>query len=169
MMGGRGWCGTAVGPAILPIFFMGARGTKPEDNLSSKIGELTPLAVKAPAMKGGKMAQDEYVRLAKELAKLGHLSDINRQSLVNYCEAFAQIGEAWQEVQDEGTTLVSGESGNKYMNPALSAISLLRGIMETEAKNLGMTPMSLQSIKNVKPPKNGKKEGGPSDFLTGGG
>ncbi len=165
-MGGKGnfFCGVGV-----EYRGVGVRGTKPADNLSSKTGELTPLALKPPVMKGGKEAEDEYKRLAKELAKLGHLSDLNRQSLVNYCEAFALAIEALAEANDEGVTLVSGESGNKYMNPALSAYSMFLGIMEREAKALGMTPLSMQSIKNVKSPKNGKTEGGPSGFLTGGG
>jgi hypothetical protein len=63
---------------------MGARGTKPKENLSAMAGLLSPLAVEPPDMLGGMDAEFEYVRIATELAKLGHLTDLNRQCLVNY-------------------------------------------------------------------------------------
>lgn len=146
---------------------VGARGSKPKENLSSKVGELSPLQAKAPEMKGGDVARKEYERLAKELGKLGHLTNVNRQCLVNYCEAYALADMALQEVNDEGVTLESGETGNKYMHPALSAWSMARGTMEKEAKNLGMTPLSLQSLKNVKAPKKDEAPQGsrPSHYL----
>ncbi len=147
---------------------MGARGTKPKENAAANAGSLRPLALEPPEwMKGGGDARDEYRRIAAELVKLGHLSDLNRQSLVNYCEAWVIAGTALEKVKEEGVTLESLNNGNQYMHPALSAWSMARGVMETEAKNLGMTPLSLQSIKAVKPAKTEKKEG-LSQFLTGG-
>ncbi len=148
---------------------MGARGPKPKENLSALAGKLTPLSTKAPELKGGEDAEKEYTRLAKELAKLGHLTDLNRQCLVNYCEAWELAQMALKEVNDDGITLENAESGNKYMHPAMTVWSMARATMEKEAKNLGMTPASLQSIKNVKPPASEKPKGGPSDFLTGSG
>lgn len=124
-------------------------------------------------MKGGATAAQEWRRCVTQLAKLGHVSSLNRQSLVNYCEAFALAALALEQIHDEGITLTSGESGNQYLHPALSAWSMARATMEKEAKNLGMTPLSLQSIKSAKPakgkPTDGKKTPKPSDFLTGGG
>ena len=127
------------------------------------------MAVEAPDLKGGMEAEAEYERLARELVKLGHLTDLNRQCLVNYCEAWELAQSALKEVNDDGITLENAESGNKYMHPAMTVWSMARATMEKEAKNLGMTPASLQSIKNVKAPKVEKKEDGPSNFLTGGG
>jgi P27 family predicted phage terminase small subunit len=148
---------------------MGARGTKPKENLSAQAGKLLPLSVKAPAeIKGGSAAKREYERIAKELVKLGHLTSLNRQLLVDYVEARELADMALGELTDLGVTLVSAESGNRYLNPAMTALSMANAAMERAAKALGMTPLSLQSIKNVKPPKSEKKEGGPSNFLTGG-
>ncbi|MEK7952770.1 phage terminase small subunit P27 family [Luteolibacter soli] len=145
---------------------MGARGTKPKENLSVLSGTLAPLSLKAPVgIKGGDEAKREYERLANELVKLGHLTDLNRQLLVDYVEGWAIAADALKEVNDEGVTL-TGEKGSKYLHPAMTAWSMARSAMETAAKALGMTPLALQSIKNVKPPKSEKKEDGPSNFLT---
>lgn len=148
---------------------MGARGTKPKENMSALAGLLTPLGTEPPDLKGGIDAELEYERIAKELVKLGHLTDLNRQCLVNYCEAWELAQTALKEVNDDGITLENAESGNKYMHPAMTVWSMARATMEKEAKNLGMTPASLQSIKNVKPPASEKKSDGPGRFLTGGG
>lgn len=145
---------------------MGARGPKPKDNAASKIAELTPLDIKPPHLEGGKAAEAEYRRIATELVKLGHLTDVNRQCLVNYCEAWALAAEALAEINADGITLENAENGNKYLHPACGAWSMARGIMEKEAKNLGMTPASLQSIKGVNTPKKDGPKDGPSKFLT---
>lgn len=148
---------------------MGARGTKPKDNLSALAGNLEPLGVKAPGeIKGGADAKKEYERIAKELAKLGHLTALNRQLLVDYVEARELADMALDELHSLGVTLENAETGNRYLNPAMTALSMANAAMERAAKALGMTPLSLQSIKNVKPPAHAKKEGGPSNFLTGG-
>ncbi|MDB6077005.1 MAG: Phage terminase small subunit family [Akkermansiaceae bacterium] len=146
---------------------MGVRGTKPKENVAStKAALLSPLAVRPPPLVGGAPAEKEYIRLATELRKLGHLTAVNRQCLVNYCEAWSIAQDALEQLRDDGITLESGESGNKYMHPALNAWSMARKTMETEAKNLGMTPASLQSIKAVKPAKSDVPKDGPSSFLT---
>ncbi|WP_264516378.1 phage terminase small subunit P27 family [Luteolibacter rhizosphaerae] len=130
-------------------------------------GLLAPLCTEPPDLKGGIDAELEYERIAKELAKLGHLTDLNRQCLINYCEAWELAQVALKELADDGVTLVNAESGNRYMHPAMTVWSMARATMEKEAKNLGMTPASLQSIKNVKIPSSAKKqEDGPSAFLT---
>ncbi|MCW1922708.1 phage terminase small subunit P27 family [Luteolibacter arcticus] len=148
---------------------MGARGTKPKENLSAMAGMLAPLSAKAPeGIRGGTEAEDEYERLAKELIKLGHLSAIHRQILVDYVEAWEIARTALDEIKSDGPTLENAETGNKYLNPSMTVWSMARSAMETAAKALGMTPLALQSIKNVKPQKPEKKENGPSNFLTGG-
>ncbi|QJE95198.1 phage terminase small subunit P27 family [Luteolibacter luteus] len=149
---------------------MGARGTKPKENLASMAGALSPLVQKAPdGIRGGNGAKKEYERLARELAKLGHLTDLNRQILVEYVEARELADMALDELHDLGVTLENSESGNRYMNPAMTVLSMANASMERAAKALGMTPLALQSIKNVKTPAREKKEDGPSGFLTGGG
>lgn len=146
---------------------MGARGTKPKDNLSALAGGLAGLSVKAPAeIKGGAEAKREYERIAKELVKLGHLTTLNRQLLVDYVEARELASMALDELIDLGPTLENAETGNRYANPASTVWSMANAAMERAAKALGMTPLSLQSIKNVKPPSNAKKGDGPSNFLT---
>ena len=107
-------------------------------------------------------------QIQKELAKLGHLTDLNRQLIVDYVEARELADMALDELHDLGVTLENPENGNRYMNPAMTVLSMANSSMERAAKALGMTPLALQSIKNVKPPKSEKKEGGPSGFLTGG-
>lgn len=149
---------------------MGARGTKPKENLATMAGVLPPLSLKAPeGIRGGNGAKKEYERLAKELHKLGHLTDLNRQILVEYVEARELADMALDELHDLGVTLENAESGNRYMNPAMTVLSMANASMERTAKALGMTPLALQSIKNVKTPAREKKGDGPSDFLTGGG
>lgn len=149
---------------------MGARGTKPKDNVAVHAGTLPALSLKAPAsIKGGKGAVKEYERIARQLSKLGHLTDLNRQLLVDYVEARELADMALDELHSLGVTLENAETGNRYLNPAMTALSMANAAMERAAKALGMTPLSLQSIKNVKPPKSEKKEDGPSGFLTGGG
>lgn len=128
------------------------------------------MSVKPPAgIRGGNGAKKEYERIAKELAKLGHLTDLNRQLIVDYVEARELADMALDELHDLGVTLENPENGNRYMNPAMTVLSMANSSMERAAKALGMTPLALQSIKNVKTPKSEKKEGGPSGFLTGGG
>lgn len=126
---------------------------------------VSPLSLKPPTLKGGKDAEAEYVRIARELSKIGHINALQRQNLINYCEAYALAQEALDELRIDGVTLESEKTGGKYQHPALAAFSAMRNIMESEAKTLGMTPLSLQSIKSVKPKKNAKTEGGPSEFL----
>jgi P27 family predicted phage terminase small subunit len=148
---------------------MGARGTKPKENMGARASVVSPLGVKAPAeIKGGSEAKREFERLAKELAKLGHLTDLNRHLLVDFVEAWVLRGMALDELHDLGVTLENAESGNRYMNPAMTVLSMANSAMERAGKALGMTPLALQSIKNVKPAKHEKKEDGPSNFLTGG-
>lgn len=149
---------------------MGARGTKPKENLAGLAGLLSPLSLQAPeGIRGGSGAKTEFERIAKELAKLGHLTDLNRQLIVDYVEARELADMALDELHDLGVTLENAESGNRYMNPAMTVLSMASAAMERAAKSLGMTPLALQSIKNVKPPRSEKKEDGPSGFLTGGG
>lgn len=146
---------------------MGARGSKPKENASADLDKVAPLATSPPLMRGGRPAKDEFRRLAKELVKLGHLSALQRECLVQYCEAFCIARDALDKITDEGVTLENAENGNQYMHPALSAYSLALGVMERQAKSLGMTPLSLQSIKSVRTTKNAPKKEGPSAFLTG--
>jgi hypothetical protein len=39
---------------------MGARGTKPKENMSALAGLLTPLSIDPPMLKGGMEAEKEY-------------------------------------------------------------------------------------------------------------
>lgn len=147
---------------------MAAKAKNPPRSVVPAV-EMTPLAIEPPPLKGGAEAEVEYRRIARELLKLGHLSAINRQSLVNYVEAWAIAGDALQLVNDEGPVLENITTGGKYQHPALNAWSMARKAMDEEAKALGMTPASLQAIRAAKPPANGsKKESGPrpSKFLT---
>jgi P27 family predicted phage terminase small subunit len=146
---------------------MGARGTKPKDNLGADISKVAPLATTPPLLRGGAEAKAEFRRLATQLTKLGHLSSLQRECLVQYCEAYVLCRQALDKIHEDGVTLENAETGNQYMHPALSAYSLALGVMEKQAKNLGMTPLSLQSIKSVKTTKNAPQTHGPSNFLTG--
>jgi len=159
----------AVGGASGRFSGMGARGTKPKDNAAGDVsGVLSALSATPPELRGGAVAEEEWKRIVAELRKLGFITSINRQSLVNYCEAFALAQLALDELHIEGITL-HGETGNKYMHPAMAVWSNARATMEKEAKNLGMTPLALQSIRSQKPTKGkpaANAEPKPSDFLT---
>lgn len=143
---------------------MGARGTKPKQNAAAGAGRVSAFSANPPRLKGGKEAEAEYRRVAKELVKLGHLTCLQRQTLVDYCEAWQIARNCLDEVTSEGVTL-QGETGNKYIHPALNAWSMAVNKMDAAGKALGMTPLSLQSIKAVKTKPDAKKKVGPSEFL----
>lgn len=125
----------------------------------------TPLSLEVPAMEGGADAENEYRRLVSELAKIGHLTELSRQSLVNYCEAYAIARDALHQIRTDGCVIENDEKGTKYMHPAYGVWSSAQKIMDGEAKNLGMTPRSLEEI--AKPPRKENPENdGPSAFLA---
>lgn len=127
--------------------------------------ELAPLPESPPDFLSDE-AKEEYSRLAPELAKLGHVSSLNLQSLVNYCEAFSLVKEAREKLGEYGFSMSGEKGGGRYINPDFAVWTGARSVMEKEAKNLGMTPASLQAIKSARQPQR-RNADGPSAFLPG--
>lgn len=128
-------------------------------------GELREMSPNPPEMHGGDVAAAEYRRVYPDLKAIGHASGIFLQSLVSYCEAFALAQIALAEIHDIGITIQS-EGGGRYANPAHTTWAMAKSTMEKEAKNLGMTPASLKSIRAAKKKPNGDKTKSPSQFLS---
>ncbi len=68
----------------------------PKDKASKESGsqpseELAPISDELPELKGGIYAREEYQRILPELKKLGHVTELGRQSLINYVEAFYEV------------------------------------------------------------------------------
>ena len=126
----------------------------------------SPLSSRVPDLRGGPDAKKEYSRLVKELVSLGHLTELSRQCLVNYCEAYALACDALDEMRDDGAILESLEKGTKYMHPAYGVWSNARKVMDDEAKNLGMTPKALAELAPA--PVKENFTDGPSSFFSRG-
>ena len=128
----------------------------------------SPLSTEIPELEGGVNAELEYERLVGELTKIGHLTELSRQNLVNYCEAFAIAKDALHQLRTDGVVIENDEKGTKYMHPAYGVWSSATKVMDLESRNLGMTPKSLEEIKNPPKSPNAKKKPGPSAFLSRG-
>ena len=124
----------------------------------------SPLSAKVPDLNGGRDAEEEYKRLIKELRKVGHLTELSRQNLVNYCEAYAIAKDALHQIHSDGCVIENMEKGTMYMHPAYGVWSSAQKVMDGEAKNLGMTPKSLEEM--ATPPKEEGKKDGPSAFFS---
>lgn len=125
----------------------------------------SPLSLEVPPLEGGVDAVEEYRRLVGELSKIGHLTELSRQSLVNYCEAYAIARDALHQIKTDGCVIENDEKGTKYMHPAYGVWSSAQKIMDGEAKNLGMTPKSLEEMATP-PKKENPENNGPSAFFS---
>ena len=128
----------------------------------------SPLSTEIPERGREIDAELEYQRLVAELVKIGHLTELSRQNLINYCEAYAIAKDALHQMKLDGPVIENDEKGTKYMHPAFGVWSASTKVMDLESRNLGMTPKSLEEIKNPPKSPNAKKKPGPSAFLSRG-
>lgn len=161
----RGGWGVEGGEGVKRHFFCG-KSFRHLGRVTTPAEKPSPLSTEIPELEGGIDAETEYRRLVVELVKLGHLTTLSRQNLVNYCEAYAIARDALHQMRTDGAVIENDEKGTKYMHPAFGVWSASTKVMDLEARNLGMTPKSLEEIKNPPKSPNAKKKPGPSAFFS---
>lgn len=86
-------------------------------------------------------ARKEWRRVAKELAALGLLSELDRTALAMYCQALAEYLEAKAIVGDEGITTLT-DKGNVIQHPAVGVRNNAWQRVLKAAAEFGMSPSS---------------------------
>lgn len=103
----------------------------------------------------------EWGRVTEHLFKLGLLTDIDRATLVGYCESWSQYKEAKEKLQKTGL-IIKTTNGNIIQNPLVGIANKSLEMMNKLAAEFGMTPSSRSRI-NVTAPGGDKKDAW-SDF-----
>jgi len=103
-----------------------------------------PLAPECP-QELGPVAQQEWHRMAAELAKLRILTALDRAALAAYCNAYALWAEATEAIQKHGT-MVKSPSGYPIQSPYVSIGNRQAEIMMRIASEFGFTPASRSRI-----------------------
>lgn len=88
----------------------------------------------------------EWNRITVELQTLRLVSNIDRASLVAYCQAWADYVKACDQIEDEGEVLI-GEKGGAYQNPWVSLKNSAMDRMVRVSAEFGMTPSSRTRLK----------------------
>lgn len=97
-------------------------------------------------------AKKEWRRMAKRLAKLGLLTEIDGAALAAYCTAYGRWVEAERNVQKYGTVMLSPDKGWPVQSPYLSIANKAMEQMHKFLTEFGMTPSSRSRIQ-VEPPQ----------------
>lgn len=92
------------------------------------------------------VALDEWTRITLELQTLRLVSNIDRASLVAYCQAWADYVKACDTVEEEGEVITS-EKGGLYQNPWVSIKNSAMDRMVRISSEFGMTPSSRSRLK----------------------
>jgi len=99
-----------------------------------------------------KYAKSEWRYITVELERCGLLTKIDRQALVNYCEAVADFRTATEHLQREEVKLVyQTANGNYNRNPWMIQKEKSGDRMHKYLCEFGMTPSSRTRIKVEKP------------------
>lgn len=90
--------------------------------------------------------------MARRLAKLGLLTEIDGAALAAYCTAYGRWVEAERNVQKYGTVMLSPDKGWPVQSPYLSIANKAMEQMHKFLTEFGMTPSSRSRIQ-VEPPQ----------------
>lgn len=136
---------------------MAQRGRKPKPTLikqlegnpgKRKLNEFEPKpekrAPKCPAWLD-KEAKKEWRRTAKQLEKLGVLTEVDMAAFAGYCEAYARWKEAEEFISRHGT-IIKTPSGYWQQVPQVSIAQTYLKIMIKFCEQFGLTPSSRSRI-----------------------
>lgn len=111
------------------------------------------IAVPAPPIILNDDARREWKRVAKSLATMGVLADIDRSALAAYCEAFGvwmTATRAIKRLADTGDAygglLSKTTNGNVIQNPLVGIANKARSDMVRFAAEFGMTPSARSRV-----------------------
>lgn len=108
------------------------------------------------------VARTEWNRIAKELHRLGIISEIDRAALAVCCTAWADYVKACQQLEKQGEVIIS-EQGGLYQNPWVAIKKRSMDQVQKFYAEFGMTPSSRSRVKVETPGEEGEMEG----FLFG--
>ena len=136
---------------------MAQRGRKPKPTLikqlegnpgKRKLNEFEPKpekrAPKCPVWLD-KEAKKEWRRTAKQLEKLGVLTEVDMAAFAGYCEAYARWKEAEEFISRHGT-IIKTPSGYWQQVPQVSIAQTYLKIMIKFCEQFGLTPSSRSRI-----------------------
>lgn len=92
------------------------------------------------------VASREWKRIAKELHRLGVLTQLDRAALAAYCSAYADYVKAEKELTKSGEVINSSE-GNAYQSPWMGIKKRSMDQMIKFGTEFGLTPSSRVRIK----------------------
>ena len=94
-----------------------------------------------------KAARSEWRRLAKDLNKIGLLTQADRAIFALYCEAWARWLAAKKQFVEEGSQeVIETTRGNIIQNPLLGVINKLEDQIRKAIQELGLSPTSRARI-----------------------
>ena len=100
----------------------------------------------------GKEAKKEFRRVAKELHKMGLLTQIDRTALAAYANAFERWIKANAGIEKYGLVIEVGEAGYMMQSPYVGIANAAAKEMKAFLTEFGMTPSARTRIK-VEPAK----------------
>ena len=95
----------------------------------------------------------EYRRVAKILAPLGVITELDSTMLAAYADAFSTWAEAVEQIKNNGYMAVGEKNGHLYQNPYVGMKNQAMEKMIKIAAEFGMTPSSRSRVVAVKPSK----------------
>ena len=94
-------------------------------------------------------ASRRFAQMSKLMRDAGLLSDVDRQALACYCEAYARWYESRNRLEADGLFLTS-QSGNVTKHPAISVMENAASEMLRWSVELGLTPQSRTKLPRTK-------------------
>jgi P27 family predicted phage terminase small subunit len=102
------------------------------------------------------MAQAEYARLAPILAEMGLMSEIYRNMLAQYCQAWSDWNQA-QRLSNKKGMLTKSKAGNVNVSPLIRIKREAFDTMYRTAREFGFSPAAMSKLtvpKQNEPAKN---------------
>jgi len=96
------------------------------------------------------IAKREYRRVAKILAPLGVITEIDATALAAYADAFSTWAEAVEQIKNNGYMAVGEKNGHLYQNPYVGMKNQAMEKMMKIATEFGMTPSSRSRVSGTK-------------------
>ena len=112
----------------------------------------------------GKMARQEYRRLSRALAAIGVLTEIDRDTLLAYCDAVARWRHWRAELDRRGWTQMTS-TGYEAPRPEVAFLNRAMEDMRRFGASLGLSPSDRRRV--AANPPSGRKDDA-ADFLFGG-
>jgi P27 family predicted phage terminase small subunit len=141
------------GPTPKPTQFKvleGNRGKRPLNKNEPKCGSGTTAPKEI-----SKEAKKEWNRIYSYLRRAGVVTALDRNTLYDYCEAYALLKNANQMLEEKGL-LVINSSGNIDKSPYFFIAQAASKRMRAQANELGLTPAARSRIVVDKPDKHNK-------------